>query len=91
MITVCFNPVCKRELLYLREGRVVRLVKTRGGQARVEHFWLCGDCYQLHDFQFSSKGDIRLIARAVPQDETGVRKQQISLSAEICQEEITAA
>jgi hypothetical protein len=56
MITVCFNPVCKRELLYLREGRVVRLVKTQGGQARVEHFWLCGDCYQLYDFQFSAKG-----------------------------------
>jgi hypothetical protein len=91
MITVCFNPVCKRELLYLREGRVVRLVKTQGGQARVEHFWLCGDCYQLYDFQFSAKGGIRLLARAIPQDETGVRKQKILLSAEICQEETTAA
>lgn len=88
MITVCFDPVCTRELLYLREGRVVRLVKTQGGQERVEHFWLCGDCYQLHDFQFSSKGGIRLIARAVRQD---WRSKTTDLVAEICQEETTAA
>ena len=30
MITVCFNPVCKRELLYLREGRVVQAGQDAG-------------------------------------------------------------
>jgi hypothetical protein len=33
-----------------KDGRVVRLVKVQGGQGRVEHFWLCGECFRLHDF-----------------------------------------
>ncbi len=57
MLDCCFNPACKRELLYLRDGRVVRLVKAQREKATVEHFWLCGECYQLYDFQFSSRGD----------------------------------
>jgi hypothetical protein len=90
MITKCFNPVCKRELLYLREGRVVRLIKTQRGQTRVEHFWLCGDCYQLHDFRFSSRGDVGLIPRDLRPKEVDARKDQILISAEICQEETAA-
>jgi hypothetical protein len=90
MITECFNPVCKRELVYLPEGRVVRLIKTQRGQMRVEHFWLCGDCYQRHDFRFCSRGDVGLILRDLRPKEVDVRKHQILVSAEIRQEETGA-
>jgi hypothetical protein len=27
MISACFNPACRRELMYLRDGRVVRIIR----------------------------------------------------------------
>ena len=56
MIDRCFNPTCKKRLRYLRDGRVIRIIRTQNGQLGVEHFWLCGPCYTLYDFAFSEDG-----------------------------------
>jgi hypothetical protein len=50
MISECFNPSCRRELRYLRDGRVVRVIRD---DLRVEHFWLCGSCHLQYDFCFT--------------------------------------
>ena len=45
MVSQCANPDCKRELRYLREGRVyVFVIAEDAGNKRLEHFWLCGEC-----------------------------------------------
>jgi hypothetical protein len=45
MVSQCANPECKRELHYLRDGKIYRFVmSTATGSKRVEHFWLCGEC-----------------------------------------------
>jgi hypothetical protein len=63
MIAECFNPDCHKELRYLRDGRVVRIVRTDDDRISVEHFWLCGDCYRLYDFRFAVDGTVSLFRR----------------------------
>jgi hypothetical protein len=63
MIDRCFNSACKKRLRYLRDGRVVRVLRSRNGQLRVEHFWLCGPCYTVYDFVFSQEGTPSLKSR----------------------------
>jgi hypothetical protein len=53
MISECFNPSCRRELKYLRDGRVVSFIHDDPGGLRVEHFWLCGSCHLQYDFCFT--------------------------------------
>lgn len=60
MIDRCFNPKCRRELRYLRDGRVVRVIHGKGDDAAVEHFWLCGPCYERYDFTFPSAGGVSI-------------------------------
>jgi hypothetical protein len=50
MISECFNPSCRREPRYLRDRRVVRVIRD---ELRVEHFWLCGSCHLQYDFCFT--------------------------------------
>lgn len=66
MIDNCFNPACRRELHRLRDGRVVRVIHGRGSGASVEHFWLCGTCYEKYDFAFPPEGGVTLDARPQP-------------------------
>jgi hypothetical protein len=63
MVDVCYNPECKKELRYLREGRVVRVVYGDGDEARLEHFWLCGHCNRIYEFVFPSDGLVGLKVR----------------------------
>src|ERR1700733_11594198 len=42
MISACFGASCGRELKYLRDGRVIRMIRNEHGGVRAEHFWLCG-------------------------------------------------
>jgi hypothetical protein len=45
MISRCANPDCRRELHYLRDGKIYQFVlSTKTGSKRLEHFWLCGEC-----------------------------------------------
>lgn len=64
MIDRCFNPVCKRKLHYLQDGRVVRVIRGKDENASVEHFWLCGPCYESYDFEFPPDGSVTLKSRS---------------------------
>jgi hypothetical protein len=60
MINACHNSECNKELLYLREGRIVRTVQGDGDEERLEHFWLCGPCSDAYDFVFEPDGSVSL-------------------------------
>jgi len=60
VINRCFNIACNRELHYLRDGRVVRVIREQDESASIQHFWLCGPCYQLYDFVFPPDGTVIL-------------------------------
>lgn len=63
MIDRCFNPDCRRKLHYLRNGRVVRLITGKGEDERIEHYWLCGPCFEEFDFVFPPEGGVALEAK----------------------------
>jgi len=63
VIDRCFNPVCRRELIYLQDGRVVRVIRRKDDDVSVEHYWLCGPCYDTHDFEFPADGSITIRER----------------------------
>jgi len=45
MVSYCANPYCRRELRYLRDGKIYQFVlSSKTGSKRMEHFWLCGKC-----------------------------------------------
>ena len=58
MINKCFNPKCEKPLRYLRDGRVVRVIRREGDRSLVQHYWLCGSCYDTYDFVFRSAGEV---------------------------------
>jgi len=57
------NPKCRKELHYLRSGRVIRTTHRIGNKVQVEHFWLCGECHIDYDFLFAKDGEVSLMAR----------------------------
>jgi hypothetical protein len=63
MISQCMNPDCRKELHYLRAGRVVRTTNRIDNTIKVEHFWLCGDCLPNYDFLFAKDGRVTVTAR----------------------------
>jgi hypothetical protein len=68
MLAECVNPVCHRELHYLRDGRVIRMGAS-DGRSHVEHFWLCGECCTEYNFKFFPDGSFSLVRRSVPEPE----------------------
>lgn len=53
MLNNCVNPLCRKPLHYLRDGRVYLFPvaaaaagKDAAGASHLEHYWLCGDCAQ---------------------------------------------
>src|ERR1700676_4777351 len=45
MVSQCANPDCRRELRYLRDGKIyIFAMSTGNGSKSLEHFWLCGEC-----------------------------------------------
>ncbi len=64
MIDRCFNPDCRRKLHYLRDGRVVRVITSKGGGKVLEHYWLCGPCYEEYNFGFRPGGEVFLEAKS---------------------------
>jgi hypothetical protein len=63
MLTECFNPSCRKELDYLRNGRVIRTIHNSNATLSVEHYWLCGTCYRWFDFEFKADGTVMLSPR----------------------------
>ena len=64
MIDKCFNPACDKKMRYLRDGRVVRVIRRENDRTLVQHYWLCGDCYDAYDFAFPSSGEVVMVPRA---------------------------
>jgi hypothetical protein len=64
MIDKCFNPDCDKQLRYLRDGRVVRVLRRENDKTFVQHYWLCGSCYDEYDFAFPSEGGIAIEHRS---------------------------
>ena len=58
MINKCFNPACEKQMRYLRDGRVVRVIRREEDQTMVQHYWLCGSCYDSYDFAFPPSGEV---------------------------------
>jgi hypothetical protein len=77
VISQCFNPSCRRELMYLRDGRVVRIIRDNSaGALRVEHFWLCGSCHLQYEFWFTDEKVLSIRSRvraARPKTEPQIR------------------
>lgn len=71
VIDRCFNPNCRKRLDYLRDGRVVRVIRGKAEDASVEHYWLCGACYLQSDFDFRPDGSVGLGGK---HDDLGMRK-----------------
>jgi hypothetical protein len=69
VVSECLNPDCRRPLVYLRSGRVVRVTRGSDDDLHIEHFWLCGDCYLRFDFLFLPGGEVQVAARAILRDE----------------------
>ena len=63
MLSQCMNPECRKELRYLRNGRVIRTTHRNGGRVQVEHFWLCGECHLDYDFLFGKDGHVSVARR----------------------------
>ena len=64
MMHKCFNPACDRELRYLRDGRVIRVIRREDDQTLVQHYWLCGTCYDDYDFAFQPDGNVTIQSRS---------------------------
>lgn len=47
----------------MRTGRVVRITRSDTARIRVEHFWLCGECYRSFDFHFAGDGTMSMVPR----------------------------
>jgi len=60
MIDRCFNSDCRRKLHYLRDGRIVRVITGKGEDQVIEHFWLCGPCYDEYNFAFLPTGEVTI-------------------------------
>ena len=63
MLTECFNPACRKKLDYLRDGRVIRTVRASTPAMSLEHYWLCGSCYEKFDFEFKPDDAVTLCPR----------------------------
>jgi hypothetical protein len=64
MIDRCFNPDCRRKLHYLRDGRIVRVITGKDESQVLEHYWLCGPCYEEYNFAFPPTGEVILEHKA---------------------------
>ena len=66
MISQCSNNECRKPLLYLDSGRVIRTIKQVHNAIEIQHFWLCGDCYVTYDFSVSDEGLVSYLRRKTP-------------------------
>ena len=47
MVSHCANPDCRRELRYLRDGKIYQFgLSPKTGGKGLEHFWFCGECFK---------------------------------------------
>jgi len=64
VVSWCANPDCRRELRYFREGKIYPiLMSPANGHTRLEHFWLCGECFKIMSLVFINQRDVKLMRR----------------------------
>ena len=64
MITQCANPDCRRELHYLRDGKIYQFVlSAKVGSKRLEHFWLCGECSKSMILICVNKSEVKTVGK----------------------------
>jgi hypothetical protein len=56
MIGNCFDPACKKELRYLRQGAVYQWETGIGPEFRSEFFWLCPNCSSTFEVGSNREG-----------------------------------
>jgi hypothetical protein len=64
MVSQCANPDCRRELRYLRDGKIYAFaVSTGNGSESLEHFWLCGECSKSMRLTWLSPSEVKTARR----------------------------
>jgi hypothetical protein len=64
MISQCANPDCRRELHYLRDGKIYQVVlSAKVGSKRLEHFWLCGECSKSMILICVNKSEVKTVGK----------------------------
>jgi hypothetical protein len=66
VISQCSNDECRKPLLYLDNGRVIRTIRQLDDATKIQHFWLCGDCYVIYDFSVTQGGEVSYLRRERP-------------------------
>src|SRR5437870_13101426 len=65
MVSHCANPDCRRELRYLRDGRIYTFAISAGnGSKSLEHFWLCGECSKSMTPTCLSQSEVKTARRS---------------------------
>ena len=64
MVSWCANPDCRRELRYFREGKIYAfLMSSASGHRRLEHFWLCGECFKTMSLVCANHREVKILHR----------------------------
>jgi len=83
MISECFNPLCREKLEYLRTGKVIQVVRGKGEDVKIEHFWLCGECQKTHDLRVLPDGVVVLTSREVRSSLASAKRKRWAQNAEL--------
>jgi hypothetical protein len=64
MVSCCANPDCRRELRYLRDGKIYQFVLSpKTGSKRLEHFWLCGECSKRMILTCVNESEVKTVGK----------------------------
>src|ERR1700694_3445274 len=64
MVSQCANPDCRRELRYLRDGKIYAFATSAGnGSKSLEHFWLCGECSKSMTLTCLKQSEVKTVRR----------------------------
>jgi hypothetical protein len=64
MVSQCANPDCRRELYFLRDGKIYLFdVPVKSGGRRTEYYWLCGECSRNMVVTCVNQSEIKTVLR----------------------------
>jgi hypothetical protein len=62
IVSQCDNPDCRRELRYLRDGKIYAFAMSEAnGSKSLEHFWLCGECSKSMTLTCLNQSEVKTI------------------------------
>src|SRR5260370_20847448 len=72
MVSQCAKPDCRRELRYLRDGKIyIFAMSTGNGGKSLEHFWLCGECSKSMTLTCLKQSEVKTVRRRQVTSHTG--------------------